>query len=95
MKHTPGPWKWKEVALPGLGDDRWCEVLNPIIGPAIIRHESSSEPTPWKISPANARLIAAAPDLLAVLIELVTWLGPTSETEEAEKAIAKATGEML
>jgi len=42
---------------------------------------------------ANARLIAAAPDLLDVLEELVAEFGVCGLTEKARAAIAKATGE--
>ena len=70
VNHTPGPWEWKEVPLPGLGDDRWCEVLIAKTGLPVVRHESSGDPTPWRIKAANARLIAAAPAMLKALRQI-------------------------
>lgn len=42
---------------------------------------------------ANARLIAAAPDLLEALQDLCDTLGECGMTEKARAAIAKAEGE--
>ncbi len=58
--HTPAPWHWHN-----LGDD-WCidgpDQITPIVAP-------DRKPTP-----ADARLIAAAPDLLAALEAIITSL---------------------
>ena len=53
MKHTPGPWHWHD-----LGTD-W--VISDSAGNSAIVAPDR------KPTPANARLIAAAPDLLAAL----------------------------
>jgi hypothetical protein len=42
---------------------------------------------------ANARLIAAAPDLLEALEHVIYWDNGKPEWEMARAAIAKATGE--
>lgn len=94
-KHTPGPWEvaeagsWKggkrtstEYFVRRPGDD--VAIASDIIDPA--NDDAPSE--------ANARLIAAAPDLLEALIELrnfyieMTGLPPVA----ANAAIAKAKG---
>lgn len=64
LKHTPGPWNY----IPPIDDDddvliidkrrQWIATLTPRIG--ILDNE------------ANARLIAAAPEMLEKLIELYT-----------------------
>ena len=100
-EHTPGPWSWEEVPLPGLGTNRWCEVLNGGHDEAVLRHESSGGPTPWRIDRANALLIAAAPDLLeaawAVILHADAAVNPYSRLPKSvyvplAAAIAKAEG---
>ena len=70
--HTPGPWSWDEVPLSGikptLNDPHptaWpLGSRNPdgTRGLPVLRHQA-----PWPVTAANARLIAAAPALLAEL----------------------------
>lgn len=89
-KHTPGPWAFDDdrvITSPHTHndlDDDVCEVYGGNDDIAEVRR-------------ANARLIAAAPELLEALKELmvaadrvsaepVTWLG------KARAAIAKAEG---
>lgn len=98
-KHTPGPWRfsdntkwWKtnpfSVTVPKKGV-HGTAVAN-IPARATISMEEAQ---------ANARLIAAAPDLLAALNAMLThmgldedeWTKPTFD--QARAAIAKATGE--
>ena len=86
-QHTPGPWVVCDYEL-GLK----------AISTPNIKHYPATE-----IDAADARLIAAAPELLAVLEEIVKAIDferGASETEDAERlliaaraAIAKATGE--
>ena len=77
-KHTPGPW----VVLRHVGIYANDKLIASI-------HSPMPEPTA-----SNARLIAAAPDLLEALIgfiqgaEAMGW-----STDKARAAIAKATGE--
>ncbi len=105
ITHTPGPWEWLtlfgsselvayikgETFLNGqprykitADDGSACGEYNAIIDPD---------------SP-DARLIAAAPDLLAALEEAVEWDGhdetgePAVWLSQARAAIAKAKGEV-
>ena len=100
-KHTPGPWSVGEVshkkqrvdidslhADQTVGHQTWrglaraygCEDM-PAEGTAVML--------------ANARLIAAAPELLEALKVLVEngGIGPEQMFHDARAAIAKATGE--
>ena len=93
MPHTPGPW---EVVPEDRAESRW--VIGDEEGGSI----ASCEPCgPW-ITPAqadaNARLIAAAPDLLVTLHRCVEVLefaymnapNQPKEIAEARTVIAKA-----
>lgn len=99
-KHTPGPWRWwitvggaRVAGHPADGSKNFvCDVLIP---------EDAVSFTD------NARLIAAAPDLLVALIKFDSVMRRASDypdtsseisdlvkaVEGARKAIAKATGE--
>lgn len=90
MAHTPGPW---EVAMPGEVDEHYA-VLDGF------GHTASVYGYPEEASAAlaNARLIAAAPDLLAACEELLIYLGDWNDMEDetcvaARRAIAKARGQ--
>lgn len=79
--HSPGPW------------------LTANAGTRVIDTTGDPIAQVWEDPPgrANARLIAAAPDLLAALQKMVSdWQGYCEETEPsmvaARAAIAKATG---
>jgi len=81
--HTPGPW---HVLRNDVVDARSCHIASAQFNPA--GRANSTEQMP-----ANARLIAAAPDLLAALQKIATgghWLGECIRTAQA--AIAKAEG---
>ena len=94
-KHTPGPWKWdgdvwnydKKEEAPWLIDTMGSPV--PILGGTI---RCAKE--------ADARLIAAAPELLDALRAMIAWVNAESGTYPCgytgalvASAIAKATGE--
>ena len=98
-KHTPGPW-WV-----GTGTS---DQLGPVL--AIVRKEEScgaaiaviDTVTGDEVSQENARLIAAAPDLLNALQAIVKSLAGQDDEGmiehaqqmiDARSAIAKATGE--
>ena len=92
-KHTAGPWTC-ETSL-----ERWGEYFIPQIAADIIAMDDleSDEPVGQnETDEANARLIAAAPQLLATL----EWIAQEIRWEHdmmaslavAEQAIAKATG---
>lgn len=89
-KHTPGPWTHEgQGDITGIEDNGFgrgpVDVCSVYLRTVEGRHE------------ANARLIAAAPDLLAALN---TWLAQYSAEEyedcpevvQTRAAIAKATG---
>jgi len=88
-QHTPGPWTTDGAARTGDLD-----VISPIGRITLIDCEFSDESE--DVLTANARLIAAAPDLLAALEGLLNAL-PSATTHPAIKAaraaITKATGE--
>lgn len=88
-KHTPGPWQYKDGSIVAGTGDGEHESVALILG--LVRLEGE-----WE---ANARLIAAAPDLLQALefCETVIRGDLTTQREGALRisraAIAKATGE--
>lgn len=96
--HTPGPWKWwTSNSLMRLTADRGRDggVLS-----AVRRSDGFAD---IEVSDANARLIAAAPDLMEVVQALITcadedFIANTSHQDSlgvladaARAAIAKAT----
>ena len=90
-KHTPGPWfvDHKSPFLVRAGDD---------IDGRHIAHIGPANYTPrFDVDEPNAKLIAAAPDLLEALYEIINDGGKfvmTNETHrKARAAIAKARGE--
>ena len=85
MKQTPAPWRWDSARVysdhPDISDNIVC--LAP--GEAFESHKN------WK---ANARLITAAPELLAALKGAVAVADRrTDEFDAARAAIAKAEGQ--
>jgi len=99
MSYTPGPWGTKRA---GKGPDRDVGITAPGCAGVIAecfeefrargdRHWHPGE------AEANARLIAAAPELLTGLLHVRHsdhgyWPSACSGCEAAEKAIAKAQG---
>lgn len=94
-KHTPGPWvlDWNVSRIDVFSSDSAVMV-------ASVRRSAMSEGIDSQAR-ANARLIAAAPDLLAALVEVTDRLDAFSVSanlntrlalETARAAIAKATG---
>lgn len=91
QQHTPGPWDVSGDGFAVFGAD----------GHLVARcNPTEDEPTDaeWSEAETNARLIAAATDLLAALLRLMAAFSHahTSDAEaytEAQAAIRKATGE--
>jgi hypothetical protein len=84
-EHTPGPWTVEgPVAL--RGGDYWSVILPGLEEPIDLYAADNGE--------ANARLIAAAPDLLEALQEIIKWneVQHWFNFNAARAAIAKATG---
>lgn len=81
IQHTPGPWRLE--LIPDYGEDAIAVLF--LHGPDIplCLEEETDEAMP------DARLIAAAPDMLAALKALMDW--PISLTaDEMEKRYADA-----
>lgn len=88
-KHTPGPWVFQ-------AHDHWLPAV--VIGESVWHAGLVTGRERPGEHEANARLIAAAPDLLAALKALLPWVAaPPSDSAEAwraaQAAIAKAEGE--
>lgn len=91
-KHTPGPWRISRTSGMEIFINHDQDQPNRVAGyfAEVRRFTSDNEQVE-----ANARLIAAAPDLLEALLELADWykehtgLPPAA----ANAAIAKVTGE--
>jgi len=97
-KHTPGPWLLNE-------NNNW--KTNPfsvsVRKPGVHSTTVANVPTRMTISPmeqrANARLIAAAPDLLDALVTMPQSMSSSDQdwwdwVDKARSAIDKATGGM-
>ena len=88
-KHTPGPWHWLGGAI-GIAWEGQGGEAHQLFTIANLEPPSSDNLEEWK---ANARLLAAAPELLTALVALLDELDPDQFHYEAERAvIAKATG---
>jgi len=93
--HTPGPWSLFEVG----GDNGTVAKLCPVSAERqsiLTITEEDGSVFAAVFSDADARLIAAAPDLLAAIKECITAVDVTMygmAIHNARAAIAKATGE--
>jgi len=90
MSHTPGPWLQSSTVLVCDQEARVIANCTPLVDvPALAM--------PMQHVDANARLIAAAPDLLAALDNILSRhveeeFIPTEYWDAAKEAIAKAKG---
>ena len=88
-KHTPGPWE----AIHYAGTDAYSDV---VAGRVALVDGSHSNPL---LSPEDARLIAAAPDMFEALRDIASYYDPSfgdyanTLATKAQKALAKASGE--
>jgi len=89
MNHTPGPWNVQE----GSANNKYCEIWSGLL--CIGETSGCSEIRSEGEDAANARLIAAAPDLLKACIAIrEEYVAPTkSALDIVYAAIAKATGD--
>ena len=99
--HTPGPW---EIGNPERGDHRfyvYCDnALGTAVAATVFEHDMTGWPEATRL--ANARLIAAAPELLEALEiaaerECSSWCAEsvgehTKACKRNRTAIAKARG---
>jgi hypothetical protein len=102
-KHTPGPWAFLEEGRTEEDGNR-CRPLT-ICGPNhddlanVYSSDDATVSIPRSEAIANARLFAAAPDMLQTLRDLDGWLDNSGFTDahpwriSIRAAIAKATGE--
>lgn len=96
MKHTPGPWQY-------VFEGGTVAFIVEADGATIAKLSVTENSTAHSALPANARLIAASPDLLKALKEVIYHAAPICECaygpdmgaafDQARAAIAKATGE--
>jgi len=93
-KHTPGPWNYT------MDKDRgWDFKLTADHGKTEIVSGCGCCDSPWVSCEADARLIAAAPELLEALELIVSFIDAGQGTwtiedqNKARAAIAKAKGE--
>lgn len=98
--HTPGPWVSSTFGFQVLTGDSWSTicVLKGSAGWKDGRGAYEQE-YEWQNQEANARLIAAAPDLLDALNEILAYSGGANSAlediyvmERARDALAKAEG---
>ena len=87
MSHTPGPW----LAIPTTAISRNANTVRMDVvttsgewNPAFVAGD---------ILPADAHLIAAAPDLLAALERLAHPMADDEDLDYAREVIAKAKGQ--
>ena len=89
-QHTPGPWSITESS------EHWGRIN------CTITSQDGDVATSWQqgttLNRVNARLIAAAPELLSALNAMLTHMGMDEDEwnkptfDQARAAIAKATG---
>lgn len=86
--HTPGPWHDLDIGeiVPSDDDGFPHETVR-----ICFMATAGSDPTAAERIEANARLIAAAPELLEVAQQALFWLEGAAR-QKAVEAIARATG---
>ena len=112
-QHTPGPWVFNDTHYTDsavVTDSRGLEIANAYHMPILLGYAEKLNIQHWADKPgeayielepaeqeANARLIAAAPELLRALREIACSYPATEEGEVlagiARDAVIKATGE--
>lgn len=93
-KHTPGPWARDTGS--GFGCDVRAENGRKVAATWGINNGDPNRPAYRAECDANARLIAAAPELLAALEMALVYVdgeGTPEQYEQVVAAIAKAKGE--
>jgi len=96
MTHTPGPWRIDDIQV----EDWRVNISSPESNIACAYHQTDDPSNADDECLANARLIAAAPELYAALVECLTMNDKGGNTREdfdrwerkARAAIAKAEG---
>jgi hypothetical protein len=78
--HTPGPWEQAGLIIWHHGEEGAviCQMVEPNPKSGLVEAERLQLGSDgWKLQEANARLIAAAPDLLETIKELCAYLYAT------------------
>lgn len=94
-KHTPGPWRVENHRFKTTTESRWTVWSG---SEAIAWTNGTDDESELAQQEANARLIAAAPELLAACKNMLEWarrvkqINPGPEIVNAINAIAKAEG---
>lgn len=91
-KHTPGAWKWSDDYQDRRGEKTWSLLGKD--GYGILSCDGIGNSPQGLGNDDNARLIAAAPDLLEALWGFYKTgvVAPPDVWEKAGDAIVKATG---
>lgn len=94
-KHTPGPWQVGKVVQNRVyNDNGWLVASTINYGASTINYEERLPyPELYEIQKANARLIAAAPDLLDVLKRLRALMDGKSSVGSSIRYIDKQLDE--
>ena len=95
-KHSRGPWSIHGDNKTLIGDNSGKMMLAEVLHTHVTHREWCR---PLSEAQANARLMAASPDMLKALMQLVSEMDEGRELisddtiDQAVRAIAKATGE--
>lgn len=91
-RHTPGPWTAVLVKDSDLPVRYYkIEAADCDVAMAIEGNDANNQGLPNDVEDANARLIASAPEMLAVLERLMTGHDLQGTVDAARDIIAKAT----
>lgn len=94
---TPGPW----IVMPEESENSYVRIRGSLLGErykianVLTPVYPGAEATEGEETQANARLIAAAPELYSALQEIIDteWIGGKGGFVKARAALAKARGE--
>ena len=99
-QHTPGPWiacGWKRLTVNAGPEGRFEDQSTIVLMPGARHEREITSGTQLQEMQANARLIAAAPELLTALQAVADyWAGgdvPADIDAAIRAAIARATGQ--
>jgi hypothetical protein len=93
MTHTPGPWitagpHGTGIAPASMPNERLAVAM--AMDCELTEEDMYGDDVPLESQVANARLIAAAPDLLAALVRMDEEFGTQNHTNSADDAVRLA-----